>query len=460
MKAHSRFNAALLFGAALMAIALAPMRVEAQSACPDGRADCDGDAANGCETQLANSVAHCGACGHACGADLVCDVGACRHDEVRPVMSHRMILRPTGRACITTDTGHTAIQRATVTPVLVANLTDAVQIAAGEEHSCAVRATGRVSCWGIGTAGQLGDGGAEPIQRHPTIVRGLVDAVQVAASVTHTCARRTNGAVVCWGGEQFGQLGRNARGMGPVATPVPVASLVDTVDVAVGGYSSCAVRSTGAVVCWGRNSRGQLGDGTLVDRMSPVAVGGISDALSVSVGAEHSCAVRRGGQVMCWGFNNNGQLGDGTDTDRLTAHPVRGVSDAIAVSAGEYHTCALRSGGDVACWGWNFSGGLGDGGRTTRSLPVVAIGVHHAVQIRAAGNHSCARVAGGQVTCWGANGFGESGNGSLSPLSSAAPVRWLENATDIAVGAGHVCARRANGTVVCWGRGDSGQLGE
>ena len=118
---------------------------------------------------------------------------------------------------------------------------------------------------------------------------------------------------------------------------------------------SCAVRSTGAIACWGSNIDGLLGDGTSTRRTTPVAVTGISDATQVSLGGYHGCARRRTGAVMCWGMNTVGELGDGTTTASLTPVTALGLTDATSVSvAGNPdidHVCALQATGALSCWG-------------------------------------------------------------------------------------------------------------
>ena len=88
---------------------------------------------------------------------------------------------------------------------------------------------------------------------------------------------------------------------------------------------------------------------------------------TISGGGSHACLLRADGAVLCWGRNDDGQLGDGTRTPRSV--PVRVLDDAIALAAGERHTCAVRAGGTVACWGADDTGQLGDGGGTPTGSP-------------------------------------------------------------------------------------------
>jgi alpha-tubulin suppressor-like RCC1 family protein len=134
---------------------------------------------------------------------------------------------------------------------------------------------------------------------------------------------------------------------------------------------TCALLATGAVDCWGGNEYGQLGDGNTTNTNGPVAVSGISTAIAITAGWQDTCALLSGGSVKCWGRDDLGQLGNGEQNE--TPHPtpvtVSGITTATAVTAGDFHTCARLSAGELKCWGVNDRGQLGNGRREVDLTP-------------------------------------------------------------------------------------------
>ena len=130
------------------------------------------------------------------------------------------------------------------------------------------------------------------------------------------------------------------------------------------------VGEDGRVYCWGRNTAGQLGDGTLVNRLDPDTLAG--DVLLTAVAAHapgHSCALTGDGAAYCWGVNTFGQLGDGTTTLRTAPVPVSGDLRFRQLSVGFAHTCGVTTDDRVYCWGAGGTGQLGTGELTDASVP-------------------------------------------------------------------------------------------
>lgn len=353
-----------------------------------------------------------------------------------------------------------------------AELTGVIGVSAGREHTCAVKNSGVVVCWGDNRHGQLGngtmnelpDGGFWTNPQTPVPVAGLTDAVEVASGRYHSCARHVNGSVSCWGENEDGQLGDGTRNQR--LTPVVVMGLGDAAEIAAGERHSCARRVDSSVVCWGHNGVRQLGDGSaIILSASPVKVMGIANAVQISTAGVHTCAVVGDGTVWCWGSNVAGRLGNGTDAVAVTAVQVGGLSDAVEVRAGGGHSCARRTAGTVVCWGGgNHNGELGDVTVNERYAHVAVVGVTDAVELAAShyqqgAAHSCARRRGGSVACWGAGGIVLGAGYQPKSANLALPVVGLSDASKISAGAVHTCAVRSTSGVACWGEGLMGVLG-
>ena len=245
----------------------------------------------------------------------------------------------------------------------------------------------------------------------------------------------------------------------------------------------------GTIQCWGKNSVGQLGNGTRTHSSTPVPVKGITNATAVATGVDHSCAVLSDHTIWCWGNNNIGQLGNGIaipSGSRLpplddsepgykpipTPEPVQvsNITTAMAVSAGNYYGCAVLSDGTIWCWGSNSSGKLGNGTAApfpSSSTPVKVNGIPARATAVATGygtesfGHTCALLQNGTIWCWGDNRNGELGNGTAAPdyLPTPVKVSTITTATAVALGIEHSCALLGNGTISCWGNNTQGQLG-
>ena len=306
---------------------------------------------------------------------------------------------------------------------------------------------------GQGDNDSRGDQPGEMGDALPVISLGTGRTVTAAtAGAAHTCALLDNGRVKCWGaGSVLGQGTTNSRGDGPneMGASLPAIDLgtgrTATV-IAAGDNHTCAILDNGALKCWGLNEFGQLGLGDIATRgdgagemgnnLASVNLGAGRNAVAVVAGEDHTCALLDNATVKCWGRNTSGQLGLGDTAARGDAAGEMGdnlpVVDlgtgrtATALASGGGHVCALLDNATIKCWGFNSAGqlGLAEGTGTARgdgpgemgdNLPSVNLGTGRSVSALVAGSSStCARLDNGALKCWGAGSFGRLGQGDTA----------------------------------------------
>ena len=317
-------------------------------------------------------------------------------------------------------------------PVNVSGINDAVSLSAGCLHACVLRQGGVVSCWGQNTYGQLGNNSAALARSNIPLdvpsVSGLT-SFMVAGGYAHTFVQLLNGSFVSWGRNDYGQLAFGYMNSTDVKCAPALASVPPNVtSLSVGHWFTCALLFSGAVHCVGVNAVGQLGRGNFVTpALSFAPVVGLQNA-TVSLGCafQHSCAVLADARVACWGSNSYGEMGGGSINVAGQAVPVvaLGVTGAVGVSCGHSHSCAVLASGTVSCWGQNVYGQLGaTPGAAGVPVAVSVPGITTAVSVVLGEVHSCALLASGSVLCWGDNRYGQLGSLSLdTQYSNVAPV--------------------------------------
>jgi alpha-tubulin suppressor-like RCC1 family protein len=399
-----------------------------------------------------------------------------------------------------------------------AGCVDPVDVASGTNHSCVVLDDGSAWCWGFGGDGQLGNGsfgtGDEDYHEYrPVAVLAPVGVrfTRVAAGTSHTCALDNQGRAWCWGVD-YGLLGTGSPVEGGRATPQAVQMPLSTTfgEIALGFLHTCALDTAGGVWCWGFNTAGQLGQGSLNPWIvgTPTRVASLPPGVvGLDAGAFHTCAVTDEGALHCWGAGESGQLGadpatlpeqacevfpfGATAQVPCSAVPLQVGLDVVLkarlVSAGGMlisspgstpteevvvrgHTCAVvtRDLDDpdadlVFCFGANDSGQLGDGTQVASHVPRFVrmpfnISAFDAVDVGF--QHSCV-IGRGVGWCWGLNLFGQLANGrnedfTTTPTMVRKPLGV--NLGAISAGFAHNCAL-SQGRVWCWGFGIDGQLG-
>ena len=257
-----------------------------------------------------------------------------------------------------------------------------VAITCGERHACALlRDDGAIRCWGSSDNGRLGSLVSQPIgdDEHPNSVDPVEvggAAIEVVAGDGHTCALLRGGEVRCWGAAGRGRLGNGTTGpdIGDDEAPNVASNVVElptVVQLTAGANHTCALTDEPAVRCWGDNPRGQLGSGDtdFVGGEEPLdtraAVGLSGTPVAVEAGAEHTCAVLQTGEIRCWGQGQHGRLGYGSQEDLLApsgdAVDLGPGLSVLGFTLGRSHTCVRVNEGELLCFGHNNRGQLGYG---------------------------------------------------------------------------------------------------
>ena len=324
-----------------------------------------------------------------------------------------------------------------------------VDLIAGGAHTCAILENGDLRCWGFNTSGQLGLGNTAAVFAlgdDETIDNGTTTELggpvqDVGMGVVQTCAA-VEGALRCFGGGVYGQLGINGvQNVGDDELPLsidPVQLGAEAMALAVAGSHGCALTATGAVRCWGRADSGQLGYGNaqnIGDNEHPLVAGEVmvipptqppgTSIVDIGAGLAHTCVLLSSEQVLCWGANSNGELGQGNNQawgndpgeTPSALMPIQLNGSVTQLAVGYQHNCALLDNGDVRCWGIGAGGqlgyandnNLGDDELVIDEDPVEIGGP--ALAIYAGGAHSCAIRDDFEVLCWGSNDFGQLGYG-------------------------------------------------
>jgi alpha-tubulin suppressor-like RCC1 family protein len=286
-------------------------------------------------------------------------------------------------------------------PVNVVGLQGGTTIVAGGNHTC-VLSGGDVWCWGQNNKGQLGDGTTTD-RNIP--VKVLSNAVEITAGLDYTCAVLTGKRVMCWGNNNRGQLADGTNTDRSTPTLAILVSGLSKVDA--GWRESCGLTSAGLLRCSSDGSNQDIGGFIPVTGSSPEAnldvavnrfgslilalmegglplefradqfkvVNDISHAVDVDSGVGHACALLSNGTVSCWGANYYGQLGRNNTTSSSDAEAVVNLAGAWQLAVGKYHACVLITSttpgtDDIQCWGLNKDGQLGNGTNQNSSLPV------------------------------------------------------------------------------------------
>jgi alpha-tubulin suppressor-like RCC1 family protein len=310
-------------------------------------------------------------------------------------------------------------------------------ISTGENHTCGLSHKGLAYCWGISGSGQLGSNAQNP--RIPTPVLEPqggqpLQFAQISAGNYHTCGITTAGKAYCWGAGIYGTLGTGtlSNSTRPVEVTNPVGEpALQFASIAATSFHTCAITVAGKAYCWGENNSGQGGDGTTTAKnLAPkaVSVSTTGQALvfkHIGVDGARSCGLTTTGEAYCWGTNTLGGLGDGT-LDSSTkpiavAAPVGGsVLTFSHLSLGSSDTCGVTETGGGYCWGSSATTGANYGNLSKIPVAVVAPAGGSVLvwqKISKGGLHGCGYTFNNAVYCWGNYTNGQIGVGNIQPDS-------------------------------------------
>ncbi|HET6576683.1 MAG TPA: hypothetical protein VFG66_00065 [Gemmatimonadales bacterium] len=273
---------------------------------------------------------------------------------------------------------------------------------------------------------------------------------QLSSGGGHTCGITASGRAYCWGLNSGGQLGDGT--ITDRSRPTPVAGQLEFRQVSAGGAVSCGVTTDSQVYCWGTDAAG----GTRATPQ-PVPVG--LGVLTVEAGSHGGCALTDPARrAYCWGDNDKGQLGDGTRTDRLLPVAVSGGRAFREITPGVFHTCGVTTSFRAYCWGSDNDGQLGDGSKRQDQLtPSAVAGGYAFTQIDAGISNTCAVTTGHRAFCWGTGAIGD---GSTLPRYTPRAVAGGLRFERVTSGNGHACGESTTNQAYCWGQNDVGQLGD
>jgi alpha-tubulin suppressor-like RCC1 family protein len=334
-------------------------------------------------------------------------------------------------------------------------LNGASKITVGFSHYLILLDDGTVLAWGTNNNGNLGNDEPSVSSALPVQVSGLTagsGVIAIAAGQNHSLALKSDGTVVAWGNNQVGQIGDDTTAL--KATPVAVlcrpgdapgspfctsgspGALQGVIAVSAGNGLSLALLSDHTVLAWGGNSSGQIGDGTATQRRRPVNVCAVGASVPCQVAngnvlqgvakiagsslATSGYALMNDGSLLAWGSNSNGQLGDGATASRSKPAAVSGFgagSGITTISAGDAHALAQMSDGTARAWGSNTNGQLGNGSISASTAPVAPSGLgagSGVIALASRGQFTLALRADGTVLAWGSNSNGQLGDGTLT----------------------------------------------
>ncbi|MBC5863398.1 RCC1 domain-containing protein [Flavobacterium turcicum] len=332
-------------------------------------------------------------------------------------------------------------------------------IAAGGNHTLALKNDGTLWAWGLNESYQLGDG-TIIAKTTPTQIGIENNWAYVSAGFYQSFAIKTDGTLWSWGPNFLGLIGQGE--LLRSTTPKQIGTDNNWKTVAAGLHHNFAIKTNGTLWAWGQNDNGTLGDGTLTTRLSPVQIGTDTDWQQVSPGSNFSIALKTNGSLWGWGSEEDGKLGNDPILNYKTfKSPISLSSDTNwkSVATGINHAIALKRDGSIWTWGDNVAGQIGNGSLTDQ-LKITQLGTDtNWVNIAAGAYFNLANKSDGTVWAWGSNTSGQLADGSQN--IARIPIKTTITGTILQIAAGgyHALYLNGNNKVLSWGYAEFGQLG-
>ncbi|MBI5417584.1 Ig-like domain-containing protein [Candidatus Poribacteria bacterium] len=231
-------------------------------------------------------------------------------------------------------------------------------------------------------------------------------------------------------------------------------------DIACGENHTVGIKNDGTLWTWGKNSSGQLGDGTFEDKNIPTQIGSDNDWSRVSCGSSHTIAIKSNGTLWAWGKNSSGQLGDGTFEDKNIPTRIGNDNDWLSISAGWLYTIGIKNDGTLLAWGSNYYGQLGDGTNIDKNIPIQINTDKDWAKVICGSGHTIGIRNDGTLWAWGNNNYGQLGDGTNESRNTPVQIGYYNNWNRISCGKYHTIGIKNNGTLWAWGNNYYGQLGD
>jgi alpha-tubulin suppressor-like RCC1 family protein len=279
----------------------------------------------------------------------------------------------------------------------------------------------------------------------------------ISLGAEHSFGIQSDGTLWGWGRNSDGQLGDGTNVHRK--TPIQIGTSSNWESITASQPHTVGIQSDGTLWAWGWNGYGELGDGTFIQKNIPVQVGIDSNWKSVDAGQFYTIALRKDGTLWAWGLNNYGQLGDGTTTYKNTPIQIGTQSNWQSISAGFDHTIGIQSDGTLWAWGKNNLGQLGDGSNIDKNSPIQIGTATNWQSISAGSNYTLGIKADGSLWAWGYNFYGQLGDGTSIDKNSPTQIGIAYNWYRISTGLNHSVGKQSDGTLWSWGQNGNGQLG-